>query len=93
MVLAVVMGTVADRLRAQAPPMPSPLGGLIDADPSGYLDQRLLWLVPLSALIIRGPGRVSVDRLLGPWLAAPAGPAAARTRGHRPGGPGRGTDP
>jgi putative oxidoreductase len=73
MVLVVLAGGVTQRLQAGVSPLPGALGGLFDADPSGFLDQRLLWLVPLMALMIRGAGQVSLDRLFGPRLLAMAG--------------------
>ena len=41
------------------------IGGLFDRFPdSVIMDQRLLWLVPLSVLAIKGPGLLSLDHLL-----------------------------
>ena len=34
---------------------------------SAILDQRLLWLMPLLLLIIKGPGTLSVDHFLARW--------------------------
>ncbi len=39
-------------------------GMLFDGQPTGLLDQRLLWLFALLVLVVHGPGRVSVDA----WL-------------------------
>ncbi|MCP5151688.1 MAG: DoxX family protein [Ectothiorhodospiraceae bacterium] len=42
------------------------LGVLFDGKPGGLADQRLLWVVPLLVLVLRGAGTVSLDRLLAP---------------------------
>lgn len=41
------------------------IGALFDRFPDGVIaDQRLLWIVPLLVIAIKGPGLVSVDGLL-----------------------------
>ncbi|SFO43852.1 putative oxidoreductase [Cohaesibacter marisflavi] len=50
------------------------IGHLFDSvHNSAILDQRLLWLMPLLLLIIKGPGTVSVDHFLARWRRAKAG--------------------
>lgn len=45
-------------------------GQLFDGDPGGIIaDQRLYWLLLLLILVFRGAGAISVDHLLGCWLA------------------------
>ena len=40
------------------------IGALFDRVPTSIIaDQRLLWIVPLAFIVIRGPGLLSVDRL------------------------------
>ena len=46
------------------------LGSLFDRMPDGLIDVRLLWVFPLVYLVLRGPGLVSVDALLGRTLDA-----------------------
>jgi putative oxidoreductase len=49
------------------------IGTLFDRFPDAIIaDQRLLWLVPLAVIIIKGPGLLSVDA----WLS--------RARGGKP---------
>jgi putative oxidoreductase len=46
------------------------LGAWFDRMPDALiLDQRALWLVLLAVLIFKGAGPLSVDRLLGQWVA------------------------
>lgn len=46
------------------------VGAWFDRFPdSVVMDQRLLWVVPLAFVVLRGPGLVSVDRLLGSLTA------------------------
>ena len=41
------------------------IGGWFDRFPDSVIaDQRLLWIVPLSVIILKGPGLLSVDALL-----------------------------
>jgi putative oxidoreductase len=41
------------------------IGALFDRFPDSIIaDQRLLWIVPLSVIIIKGPGLLSIDALL-----------------------------
>ncbi|KGF69564.1 DoxX [Hoeflea sp. BAL378] len=41
------------------------IGGLFDRFPDSIIaDQRLLWLVPLSVVVLKGPGLLSLDHLL-----------------------------
>jgi putative oxidoreductase len=41
------------------------IGTLIDRFPDGLIaDQRLLWLVPLLVIVLKGPGLLSVDAIL-----------------------------
>ena len=54
------------------------VGAFFDRMPDGLLaDQRLLWAFPLAYVVLRGPGLVSLDALLGRRLDARAasGPA------------------
>lgn len=45
--------------------VPETLGAWFDGKPdSVILDQRLLWLVPLILLVVRGAGPISIDGLL-----------------------------
>ena len=53
------------------------LGAPFDRMPDGLIDVRLLWMFPLAYLVLRGPGLVSVDALLGRTLDA-------RRDGHAP---------
>ncbi|WP_018699348.1 DoxX family membrane protein [Amorphus coralli] len=44
------------------------IGGLFDRDPSSLItDQRTLWVFVLLVLVLKGPGFISVDALLGRW--------------------------
>ena len=44
---------------------PEAIGGWFDRFPDSVIaDQRLLWFVPLSVIILKGPGLLSVDALL-----------------------------
>jgi len=50
---------------------PGTIGTMFDrVQDSAILDQRLLWIVPLAYLVIRGAGAVSVDALLSRRVAA-----------------------
>ena len=41
------------------------IGALFDRLPDSVIaDQRLLWIVPLAVIILKGPGLLSVDSLL-----------------------------
>ena len=54
------------------------VGALFDRFPDAIIaDQRMLWLFPLAYVVLRGPGLVSVDALLGRF---------ARTRPETPNG-------
>ena len=47
---------------------PETIGAWFDRFPdAAILDQRLLWLVPLVFVVIRGAGYVSLDALLERW--------------------------
>ncbi len=48
---------------------PEVVGGLFDASAGGLWDQRLLWVLVLLVPLLKGPGPLSLDRLLG-WLLA-----------------------
>ena len=53
------------------------IGRLFDRFPDAAIaDQRLLWMVPLVYLVIKGAGAVSVDALLRRLVALPSTPAA-----------------
>lgn len=58
---------------------PETIGTMFDRiQDSAILDQRLLWLVPLVYLAVRGAGAVSLDGLLSRWTGlAEAQPARA----------------
>ena len=52
---------------------PETIGALFDRFPdSVILDQRLLWMVPLIYLAIKGAGLISLDALLVKRFATPA---------------------
>jgi len=45
------------------------IGVLFDRLPNAVImDQRLLWIFPLIYLIVKGPGLISLDTLLGRWM-------------------------
>ena len=54
------------------------MGALFDRFPDGIVDQRMMWVFPLVYLVLRGPGLVSVDALLGRTLDARAAAPPAR---------------
>lgn len=44
------------------------IGALFDRDPSSAIaDQRTLWVFVLVVLVLKGPGFISLDALLGRW--------------------------
>jgi len=46
------------------------IGAVFDRFPDGVIaDQRLLWLVPLMVIVLKGPGLLSVDTLLARYRA------------------------
>lgn len=48
---------------------PEALGALFDRFPdSAILDQRLLWLLPLILIVVKGPGLISIDHLLARYI-------------------------
>lgn len=54
------------------------IGALFDRFPDSVIaDQRLLWIVPLTVIILKGPGLLSVDALLARSRAANAQHAPA----------------
>jgi putative oxidoreductase len=46
-----------------------PLGSFFNGKPTELLDTRVFWALPLVYVAIRGPGRISIDRLLSRWWA------------------------
>lgn len=59
---------------------PETIGALFDRFHDGLIaDQRLLWMVPLAYVVVKGPGMISVDHLLAryPLFPRPRGAIAA----------------
>ena len=61
----IVVLTLTDLYGHGAIGVPETLGAWFDGKPdSVIMDQRLLWLVPLVLLVVRGAGPISIDGLL-----------------------------
>ncbi len=43
------------------------LGALLNGQSSELIDQRLFWSIPLLYIVLKGPGVISLDHLLGRW--------------------------
>ena len=56
----IVVQTIVDILFHGAAP-----GGLFNLKPDELLDQRWLWILPLLFLVVKGPGSLSIDRVIG----------------------------
>ncbi|MEC7763884.1 MAG: DoxX family membrane protein [Pseudomonadota bacterium] len=66
----VVVQTLTDLIGHGALGQPETLGALFDRVPdSPILDQRLLWVTLLAALVLTGPGPLSLDRLFARRIA------------------------